>query len=286
MTPSTHHSTHLSALAAVRAEAGHLTPALERLASAVLGHPERVIYQSVTELAEEAHVGEASVIRFCRDLGFRGFQDFKLALAADLALRAENGTPNGSETLGDLLEATTQEAVLALRETSASLSVEALEAAVTALLNATVVLVYGAGASGVTAKDFAYKLLRLGYPVLAPTDAHLAAMQAATLPETAALIGLTRSGSTLDTLKVLELGRARNATTITVSQRLKSPAAKQADIVLYTASSESPLTGGSIPSKLGQLLVLDVLFRGLLKRKADAEKRVADTAQAVADRNP
>ena len=178
MTPSTHHS----ALAAVRAEAGHLTPALERLASAVLGHPERVVYQSVTELAEEASVGEASVIRFCRDLGFRGFQDFKLALAADLALRPEGGASKGTETLAELLEATTQEGILALRETSASLSPESLEAAVTALLSAEIVLVYGAGASGVTAKDFAYKLLRLGYPVLAPTDAHLAAMQADGVP--------------------------------------------------------------------------------------------------------
>lgn len=282
MTPTA----HLSALAVVQAEVGHLTPALKRLAAVVLERPDRVIYQSVTELAEDAHVGEASVIRFCRDLGFRGFQDFKLALAADLALRPEGGASKGAETLAELLEATTQEGILALRETSASLSVEALEAAVTALLGAAVVLVYGAGASGVTAKDFAYKLLRLGYPVLAPTDAHLAAMQAATLPENAVVIGLTRSGSTLDTLKVLELARTRGATTVTLSQRLKSPAAAQADITLYTASSESPLTGGSIPSKLGQLLVLDVLFRGLLKRKGDAEKSVADTAQAVADRNP
>ena len=63
------------ALSRLRAEQPHLTPALRRLAEVVLASPQEVIYQSVTELAELAEVGEASVIRLCRDLGFKGFQD-------------------------------------------------------------------------------------------------------------------------------------------------------------------------------------------------------------------
>lgn len=277
---------HVGALSKLRTEVEHLTPALKRLALTLLAHPREVIYQSITELAEEAKVGEASVVRLCRDLGFRGFQDFKLALAADLALRPEQLRIHAENSLPDLLERTTQEAALALRETQASLDPSALEAAVGALLSAQVVLIYGAGASSVTAGDFAYKLLRLGYQVLAPTDAHLAAMSATTLPHASVVIGLTRSGSTLDTLKVLELARSRGVKIMVVSQRPKSPAAALADIMLYTAGSESPLTGGSIASKMGQLLLLDVLYTGLLLRKEDAQKYVTDTAQAVTDRNP
>ncbi len=276
----------IGALAKLHAEVEHLTPALKRLAAAVLARPREVIYQSITELAEEAKVGEASVIRLCRDLGFKGFQDFKLALAADLAVRPEKREPHAANSLPELLERATQEASLALRETCASLDPVVLEVAVGALLGAEVVLVYGAGASGVTAGDFAYKLLRLGYHILAPTDAHLAAMTAATLPAAAVVIGLTRSGSTLDTLKVLELARSRGVTTVVVSQRLKSPAAALADITLYTASSESPLTGGSVASKMGQLLLLDVLYASLLLRKENAQQYVTGTAQAVTDRNP
>lgn len=274
------------ALAKLHAEAEHLTPALRRLAAAVLARPREVIYQSITELAEEAKVGEASVIRLCRDLGFKGFQDFKLALAADLAVRPAGGETHAENSLPELLERATREACLALRETRASLDPVALEAAVAGLLKAERVLVYGAGASGVTAGDFAYKLLRLGLHVLAPADAHLAAMTAATLPGGAVAVGLTRSGSTLDTLKVLELARARGATTVAVSQRLKSPAAALADITLHTASSESPLAGGSVASKMGQLLLLDVLYASLLLRQEDARTHLAGTARAVTDRNP
>ncbi len=286
MTMESSNALHAGALSKLRAEVDHLTPALKRLASTVLARPREVVYQSITELAEDAKVGEASVVRLCRDLGFKGFQDFKLALAADLAMRPEQRGTHLKNSLPELLERVTQQAGLALRETQASLDPVALEAAVGALLKAEVVLVYGAGASGITAGDFAYKLLRLGYHVLAPTDAHLAAMTAATLPEAAVVIGLTRSGSTLDTLKVLELARVRGAVTVAVSQRLKSPAAALAAIMLYTASSESPLAGGSIASKMGQLLLLDVLYASLLLRKRNAHRCVTDTAQAVTDRNP
>ena len=276
------------ALSRLRAGLPYLSPALKRLGEAVLATPKDVVYQSVTELAEGAGVGEASVIRLCRDLGFKGFQDFKLALAADLAVRpqGENGNRNADDAdLENVLDRVTREAQGALGETRAMLRGAGLEPVLTALLQTDQLLVFGAGASGVTAQDFAYKFLRLGYRVLAPADAHLAAMTAATLPKDAVVIGITRSGSTLDTVRVLDLANAAGTTTVVVTQRPKSPAANAAKHALYTAHPESPLTGGSISSKMGQLLLLDALFAALLTRRPDAEAQVAATARAVTDRN-
>ena len=266
------------ALSRLRAEQTHLTPALRRLAEVVLASPQEVIYQSVTELADLAEVGEASVIRLCRDLGFKGFQDFKLVLAADLARASEVHPGAGA------LEHVTEGALRAITETSAMLT-GTLEPALAALSGTRTLLVYGAGASGVSAQDYAYKFVRLGYTVSVYLDAHLAAMATATLPLESVLIALTRSGSTLDTVKVLELARARGVTTLLVTERVKSPATVVADLVLYTASSESPLTGGSIVSKMGQLLILDALFAELLGRLPGAQDAVAATARAVTDRN-
>ncbi len=266
------------ALSRLRTEQTHLTPALRRLAEVVLASPQEVIYQSVTELADLAEVGEASVIRLCRDLRFKGFQDFKLALAADLARVTEG--PSGAGAL----EYVTETALRAVAETSAMLT-GALEPALGALGAARTLLIYGAGASGISAQDYGYKFLRLGYNVCVYTDAHLAAMAATTLPAEAVLVALTRSGSTLDTVKVLELARARGVKTLLVTERVKSPATAIADVVLYTSSSESPLTGGSISSKIGQLLVLDALFAELLERLPNAAEIVATTARAVTDRN-
>ena len=266
------------ALSRLRAEQTHLTPALRRLAEVVLASPQEAIYQSVTELADLAGVGEASVIRLCRDLGFKGFQDFKLALAADLARASEVHPGAGA------LEHVTEGALRAISETSAMLT-GTLGPALAALSAVRTLLIYGAGASGVSAQDYAYKFVRLGYTVSVYLDAHLAAMATATLPPETVLIALTRSGSTLDTVKVLELARARGVTTLLITERVKSPATAVADIILYTASSESPLTGGSIVSKMGQLLILDALFAELLGRLPGAQDAVAATARAVTDRN-
>ena len=273
------------ALARLRSGLDYLTPALKRLAKVVLEAPEETIYQSITELADLAQVGEASVIRLCRDLGFKGFQDFKLALAADLALSPRAEVIDDSGDLAGILESVTASALQAVQETRALIDSGVLEQVVSALLKTDHILVYGAGASGVTARDFGYKFLRLGYHVTVSGDAHLAAMAAATLPDTAVMIGISRSGSTIDTVRALELAHSRGVTTVAVSQRAKSPAVAVADFTLFTASSESPLTGGSIPSKIGQLLLLDALFAALLARRDGAESAVAATAKAVTDRN-
>ncbi len=279
------------ALSRLRAEQPHLTPALKRLAGVVLASPHEIIYQSVTELAESAGVGEASVIRLCRDLGFKGFQDFKLALAADVALTpfalapsAPTPGTDAARSRTTTLQRITDAALRAVSETSAMLA-GTLEPALERLAETRTLLVYGAAASGVTAQDYGYKFVRLGYSVTVHTDAHLAAMTTATLPREAVVLALTRSGSTLDTVKVLELARARGVATLLVTERAKSPATALADVVLTTASSESPLTGGSIASKMGQLLVLDVLFTELLARLPGAPEAVAATAHAVTDRN-
>jgi len=272
------------ALARLRAQLDLLTPALRRVAACVLEHPSAVIYQTVTELAEASGSGEATVIRMCRDLGFKGFQDFKLALAADLAATPRQHARD-PKTPAELIAHAAQQATVAIEETRKVLGSVELDQALTALAGAPHVLVTGQGASGVTALDFAYKLLRLGVHATATLDPHLAAMHAVTLPRGAVVIGISRSGSTIDTVHCLRLARESEAFTIAVTHRAKSPIALLADCVLFTASPEDPLGGGAVSSKIGQLLVLEALFTGLGLRLPGAERAIRATATAVVDKS-
>ena len=56
-----------------------------KVAEYVLKNPLKVIRMRIVDLAEEAKVSEPTVVRFCRGVGCKGFQDFKLALAQQLA---------------------------------------------------------------------------------------------------------------------------------------------------------------------------------------------------------
>ncbi len=273
----------LGALSRLRAQLDLLTPALRRVAAHALAHPFEVIYQTVTELAEASGSGEASVIRLTRDLGFLGFQDFKLALAADLA---HEPTPEGTaETPADLILQAVRRTQTAIAETHKVLEADALGAVLDLLAGARAVLVCGQGASGVTAQDYAFKLLRLGVPVWAPGDAHLAAMQAATLPAGSVALGISRSGSTTDTVHCLRQAKLAGARTVAITHRAKSPITRHADLTLYTASPEDPLGGGAVATTVGQLLVLEALYRGLTLRLPHASESLRLTAAAVTEKS-
>ena len=51
-----------------------------KVADFVLRNPLQVIRMRIVDLAQEAGVSEPTVVRFCRAVGCRGFQDFKLVL--------------------------------------------------------------------------------------------------------------------------------------------------------------------------------------------------------------
>src|SRR4030042_3406665 len=67
-----------------------LKTALQKVADLVLQQPDMVIYVSVNAVAAAAGVSEATVMRFCRTLGFKGFQDFKICLARELVTSPQN----------------------------------------------------------------------------------------------------------------------------------------------------------------------------------------------------
>jgi DNA-binding MurR/RpiR family transcriptional regulator len=263
-----------------------MTPALRKIAEYVQQDPQKLLYQTVVEVADGSGASEASVIRFCRDLGFSGFQDFKLALASDLAVSPVGFSPQENpRTPEEALEYVTHHARQALEDTRRLVDLKAVGGAVGLLLKARRIDLYGVGASGVTAQDFAYKFLRLGYAAQSYTDPHLAAMSAATLGVGSLAIAITRSGTTIDTVKALEVARRSGAKTLAITQRLKSPIARAADTVLVTSVAESPLTGGSVAAKMGQLLVLDLLYTLVALRRKEAQEFISRTAAAVADRN-
>src|SRR5690606_24634584 len=72
-------------IARIQASLQALSQAEGRVAQAVLRDPEGTVYASVTELAEASGVGETTVLRFVRRLGYRSYQAFKIDLARDLS---------------------------------------------------------------------------------------------------------------------------------------------------------------------------------------------------------
>ncbi|CDX51246.1 RpiR family transcriptional regulator [Mesorhizobium plurifarium] len=269
-------------IASLRAAAGDMTPALARVAETVLAQPDATLRQSITELAETSGSSEASVMRFCRDQGFSGFQDFKLALAKELATD-ERARDNGSPS--DDIQRLVETAITSLRETEQLIVREDVAVASRKLLDASVVECFGIAASAVTAQYLAYKMTRIGKFSRALGDAHLAVMAAGTAQPGTVQVVISSSGSTIDAVRVAELARSKGAFVIGISNRSKSPLMAVCDLALIASWPETPLTGGAFPSKISQLLIVDALVAEMTRQDPKRLIELSRTAEVVSDRS-
>ncbi|MFK7691790.1 MurR/RpiR family transcriptional regulator [Paenibacillus sp. HJGM_3] len=263
------------------------TKSEQRVAETVLNDPEGAVYSSITDLAEKAGVGETSVIRFCRKLGFQGYQEFKLAVAQQLTSPAEQmaGDIEESDSLATLKVKLTALNAQNIQNSSALLNEQALQEAVNLFRSARTITFMGVGSSGMTAMDARYRFFRLGLQVNAETDTHGMRMTAALARRGDVVMAITTSGSTRDLVDAFRLAKANDASTVCLTSHARSPITQHADVVLLTASKETPLQGGSFAAKLAQLHALDLVSTILsLQMKDSAYEALEKTAKSVLDK--
>src|SRR3954454_14145998 len=134
----------LSILIRVRGALPSLRPAEQRVAEAVLADPAGVCERSITSLARLCRTSETTVLRFCRAIGLAGYPELRIALAraaqgeesGHAGMGPVSGTINKSDTLEEVVAKVTYADSRALEETGASLSIAALERAVSKVATA------------------------------------------------------------------------------------------------------------------------------------------------------
>jgi DNA-binding MurR/RpiR family transcriptional regulator len=236
-------------------------PAERVVAEFIISNPEQVMQMSISEAARDMGVGESTIMRFCRTLGYKGYQEFKLRLAQDLVepVTYIHENVSFSDNCSDLAQKVFQTNIQAVQDTMKSLDPGMIEVAAKALVSARRIDIYGVGYSSLTAVDAKLKFARLGLFAEAHGDAHFQAMSAVSLTSKDVAIGISNSGSTKDMVDLLATARKAGATTIAITNFSPSPITRVSDVVLLTASPESPLGGEVLTSRIAQLCVLDVL---------------------------
>jgi DNA-binding MurR/RpiR family transcriptional regulator len=277
-------------LLSIRSHLNALTKTEAVVAQYVLEHPKEVIYLSVTDVAKQADVGETTVLRFCRKLGFRGFQDFKLLLAQDLVQPVQTAGHMYDEVKSGDDPAVLSQKIIAshnriLEDTGKLLDGSKLGQAIDLLAAAETIHFYGVGSSGLTALQAAHSFSRIGKRCDAKQDAHFQAMAASLLTGMDVAVGISISGSTKDTIDNLRIAKEAGAKIVCITQHALSPITKLADVDLLMAARENPFQGSSLSAKISQLAVIDILCAGLTLRLAEtAHQSRVRTAKAVSEK--
>ncbi|HAQ07192.1 MAG TPA: RpiR family transcriptional regulator [Bacillus bacterium] len=241
------------------------------VADYILNNPKEIIHLSITEFSENSSVAEATIFRFCKRLGFRGYQAFKIALASEVVEPIQNIHEEIKEedkvlTLANKVFAGHIEAI---KDTLNLLDEKVLEDIVEVLSAATRIDFYGSGGSSAIALDGYHKFLRTGINCNAHSDGHQQIISAALLRPGQAAIGISHSGSNKDVIEALRIAKANGAATIAITNHYKSPLTKEADYVLYTTSRETYFRSEALASRLVQLSLIDVLHVAVSLRKQE-----------------
>ncbi|EFM96680.1 MurR/RpiR family transcriptional regulator [Actinobacillus pleuropneumoniae] len=255
-----------------------LTKTEKKIASAILAQPEILSQNSLSEVAKQLDVGEATFIRFCRTLGFKGYTDFKLDLAIELATQEKRSNSifdtdvSESDTPKEIAVKLQSSLNNVIAETINLLDFQELEYVVEELQKAQRIFLFGVGSSGLTAEDAKHKLMRIGLQTDAVTNNHFMYMQASLLREGDVVIGISHSGYSDEVISALKIARKNHAKTIAITHHIRSPITNVADYVLINGNRQGHMQGDSIGTKMAQLFVLDLIYSLLVK--AEPEKSI------------
>jgi len=277
----------MSILKALSAQLESLTAADRQIAQFIIDHPNEMLAMSSAALAEATGRSQSSVVKFSQKLGYGGYQQLKLAVNKAKALEWQapggviHGTIDASDSYMTILQKLIGSKLLSMRETSSANNEHTIDAALDALGNARKIQLAGVGASSLVARDFSYKLLKLGRSVLMDSDSHIQLVNAAALNEEDVLLALSYSGRSLETLRIAEQAKGRGARLISVTGLQPNPLLDLADIHLFTVADEERVRSSAITSRDAQLMLMDMLFILLMRQQADAPDYIHNSESAV-----
>ncbi|EPO1082782.1 MurR/RpiR family transcriptional regulator [Cronobacter dublinensis] len=247
-----------------------------KLADFLLQFPDYARHLSSQQLAAEAGVSQSSVVKFSQKLGYKGFPALKLAISEALASQSNiHSIAVHNEILGDdplrlVGEKLIKENLAAMH---ASLDInpeEKLLASVGLLRNARRIVLTGIGASGLVAKNFSWKLMKIGLNAVAEQDMHalLATVQAMG-PEDL-LVALSYSGERREINLAADEALRVGARILAITGFTPNALQQRATQCLYTIAEEQATRSAAISSTSAQMMLADLLFMALVQQ--DLEK--------------
>ena len=260
-----------------------LNPTEQRIAECVLADPEKVVTSAIGDFKDECGASVGSIVGFCRRLGLKGFAEFKIALARDLA---QSGLPAGQpQQDGSLFERVFHFHAQSLVETLQVNPEATFERVAQALSKARKIEFFSIGLSYPVAYTASCKFVLIGMPAATQVDSHIQLITATQLKAGEVAFGISCSGTTRETVQCLEVARSKGATTICLTNAMNSPVTACSDLCLYATPSEINYFQAPLASRITQLAVIDALFVYLaMKHKDKTAGRLQQSGEALLKR--
>lgn len=256
----------------------------KRIADYLLEHPGAVDAETASSIAEKVGTSPATVVRFCRKLGFKGLTDMKNSAAYTNYI--ESSTTDMDLKKGDDAETVTNKVLqymkMVLDQLKLSLEPELLQKAADKLADANHVVILAEGGSGTIARATYDIFLKLAIPCRIVDDIMFQIMEISMMDENDVLFLILNSGRTYNVLQNASYAKQRGIYTIGVVGTKGTPLSKYLDIELPTCIFSSSYLSDISAARLCELVTVSILHSIMaLTRDSEQMKRGERIANSI-----
>ena len=255
----------------------------KKIANCIMERKREVVDMTVAELAQASGASDASVSRFCRRCGFKGFHQLKMTLARELSEESQASVGNDisrrdiGQSLQNILANKTEE----IRQTVAMMDLENLDRILDIIQKARMVQLVAVGNTIPVALDAAFKFNQLGIPAATGTILETQTAYAFNLGKKDVIIAISNSGVSRRLIRILEGASGNGVTVISITNNPESPVAKLSDYHITTATREKLLREDFLFSRVPATMVIEILYLLLSVSIRGAEENVRRHETAI-----
>lgn len=262
-----------------------LYDAEKKVADYVVANQDKVIDMTVSQLSAASEASEATIIRFCKKCGCKGFHHLKIQMAKETIEQSEVNVTNEldinnlRQSLNNILANKVEE----LKQTMSQMDENQLKDILNAILNSRIVQFAAVGNTIPIALDGAYKFNQIGISSVASTIWENQLAFAHTLDKNDVVIAISASGASKNLLTMVDMANNRGATVISITNHSQSTLSMKSKYHINTATRERLFIDEFSFTRLAAMAVIEALFLLLITSKRDSYNCLTDHEQAIAE---
>jgi len=237
-----------------------------RVAEYILQNPAQAVNPSIEELSESAGVSISTLVRFVKKLGYKGYQQFRIALASEALAPEAKIYEAPVDREADPARIAFDSAQKALEITASMIDKKSLDELAVRIIEANCLYLFGVGGSAIVAKDAMHKFIRTGVRCVGAEDYHIQLMIASQMRQGDTALLISHTGINKDSLGIAEAVKNAGGFLCVITTYPRSPLARMADVRFISASSGSSVVSEAFSARIAQLALIDSLYIAIMEK--------------------
>ncbi len=260
-----------------------LTPSENKIADYIQEHLAEIKTITSQELANQTGIGQSTIIRFSKKLGYESFRE----LLADLSAMEAREIVEQELEVEEATESMMKKIVRQIQDITAITcqinEPEALEKAADWIRASRTHILFGVGSSNLFAEYLANQLIKMGIPCMTSNSAHTIYSLIDNADSDTVVFLISESGESAEVLKAARLAREKRIPVIAMTRRIRNSLYNYADLLLKTVTFDTQTRLNVTTMRCSQLYLIDALYLLMMKKEFEKRNEIISRSEQLAD---